>query len=394
MVALLLAVGVLSSTAGTASPGSHSSRTGSDCVRTRRDAVKPAGGMVIASAPLRLVSLLFYDRSEMKPVTSTFSGGKHYWPGKYDLLPMSGVRTQWEPVGDFTSADVTRLIASDCYRTTVELNGVSLGTFNQTGLPAKRFAIGDSVWFGPCPQGKRCLYLGITQAAWAAAKPPWVLDIRITRLTDRGILSAADVPAINEYGDVVPNSPYEYRSLTRSRATILPNPQSAGSYFLAKVWPTFLHARCQNCHALGSVDALISRHDTVGYLFKDQISSVKKSSSPTGPVITCNSGCHAVGDAVPGEVFEELEWKAPAFERDINWGQMNAILACARVKTNLPTMDKARRHFFEDARIAWAVNSGIAPLNRHLGKAPPGSFAAWKELLEPWLWGMMPCPTQ
>jgi len=393
MVALLLAVGVLSTTAGAASPASHLSGSWSDCVRTRRDASKPGGGLVIASAPLRLVSLLFYDRSELKPVTSTFSGGKHYWPGKYDLLPISGVRTQWEPMGDFTSADVTKLIASDCYRTTVELNGVSLGRFNQTGLPAKQFAVGDSVWFGPCPQGKRCLYLGITQAAWAAAKPPWVLEIRITRLTDR-ISSPVDVPAINEHGDVVPNSPYDYRTLTRSRAAILPNPQSGGSYFLAKVYPTFQHARCQNCHALGSVATLISRHDTVAYAFKNYISSVKKNSSPTGPVITCGSGCHVVGDAVAGEIFDETEWKAPAFERDLSWGQMDAILICSRVKTNLPSVEKARHHFYEDARIAWAVHSGVAPFNRHLGKAPPGSFAAWREVLEPWLWGTMPCPTQ
>jgi hypothetical protein len=100
-----------------------------------------------------------------------------------------------------------------------------------------------------------------------------------------------------------------------------------------------------------------------------------------------------VGDAVAGEVFEETEWKAPAFERDLNWGEMNASLICSRVRTNLPTVEKARHHFYEDARIAWAVQSGVAPFNRHLGKAPPGSFAAWKEVLEPWIWGTMPCPT-
>ncbi|MEO6444521.1 MAG: hypothetical protein ABIZ91_16490, partial [Gemmatimonadaceae bacterium] len=67
--------------------------------------------------------------------------------------------------------------------------------------------------------------------------------------------------------DVVPASRFDYRALARNRARILANPQSSGRYFAAQIYPTFQHARCQNCHALGSVAALVSRHQAVGPAF-------------------------------------------------------------------------------------------------------------------------------
>jgi len=366
-------------------------RSREECTATPPSVTRGGGGqgIVLASPPLRLVSLAFYDLQEKKVQYSNVAGGKHHWPGMYDLTPRSGVRTQWEPVGDFTSGDVVKLIASDCYRTTVSLNGVPLGTFDEPNSPSKKFSLGDKAYFGPCPQSKACLYLKIAQSAWASAKPSWVLDIHVTRVTAHQA-SPGEPPTINAQGDVVPVPRYDYRALARSRTEILPNPQSQGSYFAAKIYPTFEHERCQGCHAMGDVASLTMRHEPVAAAFANY--TVAKTSSPTGPVITCNGGCHSVGDAVPGEVFDEIEWKAPAFERDINWAQKTVVPTCARVRENLPTEAKARHHFFEDARIAWAVSNGHAPNNRSLGRAPPKSFAAWKELLEPWLQGAMPCP--
>jgi len=348
------------------------------------------GGLVVKPPPLKLVNLAFYDRYENKALYVITSGGKHYWPARYDLTPASGVRTQWEPMGDFSSADVAKLVASDCYRATVELNGVPIGTFDQAGSP-KKFFLGDSVYMSPCPQAKRCVYLTITQAAWASAKAPWILEIRVTRM-NKTQASATNPPSIDENGDVIPTSPNTYTRLPSSRATILPNPQSHGSYFVEKIWATFEHARCQNCHSLGSVAALVGRHSNIFRFTENYAPSVTKQSTPTGAVITCQGGCHYVGDVVNGEVFDETEWKAPAFERNINWSQMNAAVACGRVTTNLPTQAKARHHFYEDARIAWAVNSAITPAQTSLGRAPPGSFEKFREMLEPWLLGAMPCP--
>jgi hypothetical protein len=373
-----------------ASPTAQPGFSQQDCAPTRSVVERREGsrGLSIEPPPLRLVALAYYDLHDKNVLYAPATDGAHSWPGTYDLIPMSGVRTRWEPAG-LPSRDVAKLIASDCYSTTVELNGVPLGTFNQPNGPGKRFFLGDSTYVGPCPQAKSCLYLTITQAAWAAAKAPWVLDIRVTKVT-RHQASPTEAPTIDKYGDVVPSPRFDYRALPRSRGRVLANPQSSGSYFATRIYPTFQHGRCQSCHALGSVEALASRHAAVGPQFDGY--SVVSTSTPTGAVITCSGGCHVVGSVVPNETFDESEWKAPAFARDIDWRQKSAAAICGRVRANLPTEAKARHHFYEDARIAWAVHSGITPYGQQLGRAPPGSFAAWKELLEPWLRGTMPCP--
>lgn len=77
-------------------------------------------------------------------------------------------------------------------------------------------------------------------------------------------------------------------------------------------------------------------------------------------MITCSGGCHVVDAVVAGVSFVERNWP--------------------------------RHPFFEDARIARAGHSGRTPYGQSLGRAPPASFAAWRELMEPWLRGTMPSP--
>ena len=394
IVGCLLATGATSPPPG-ALPASPAIRSSAECPSALPTVARGRGrnGLVIETPPFRLVNLAFYDRYEQKVLYAITSAGQRFWPGQYDLAPRSGVRTQWQPMGDFTSDDVAKVIASDCYRATVVLNGIPLGRFDETTNDASRIHIGDSTYFAPCPQRKRCLYVTVSQAAWAAAKPPHVLEIRVTEVRTAQA-SPTNVPAIDENGDVIPAGQYNYRALPASRANIQANPRTKGSYFVAKVWPTFQHARCQNCHALGSVAALISAHSNI-FMFKQNYAAlVVKKSSPTGAVISCSAGCHDIAGntIVIGQVFEETEWKAPAFERNINWSQMNAALGCSRVTANLATEAKASHHFYEDARIAWAVNRAITPAGTSLERAPPGSFEMFRAVLEPWLRGAMPCP--
>jgi hypothetical protein len=52
-----------------------------------------------------------------------------------------------------------------------------------------------------------------------------------------------------------------------------------------------------------------------------------------------------------------------------------------------------KTHFFEDARIGWAVNSGEIPTNKPaLPKAPPGDYYAFVALMTPWIDGGQACP--
>ncbi len=52
-----------------------------------------------------------------------------------------------------------------------------------------------------------------------------------------------------------------------------------------------------------------------------------------------------------------------------------------------------KTHFFEDARIGWAVHSGEIPTNKPaLSKAPPGDYYAFVDMMTPWIDGGQACP--
>ncbi len=129
-------------------------QSGENCAEASPTPNRRSGArqLVLASPPLMLVDLVFFDRLERKPLYLHTVRGSHYWPGKYDLVPVTGVRTQWEPVGDFTSADVVKLVASDCYRTSVTLNGINLGAFNRPNSASNKFYVGsDRAGFSMSP---------------------------------------------------------------------------------------------------------------------------------------------------------------------------------------------------------------------------------------------------
>src|SRR5262245_56243124 len=113
--------------------------------------------------------------------------------------------------------------------------------------------------------------------------------------------------------------------------------------------------------------------------------------------MTCGSGCHGgivtSYNLVPGEVFTETEWMTPGFDQGINWSTMTTPhQICTKVRQRLVTSAQLQEHFFEDARIAWAVHSGRVPFGNTLPTAPPHDYFMWKNTVYWWILAGAPCP--
>jgi len=159
-------------------------------------------------------------------------------------------------------------------------------------------------------------------------------------------------------------------------------------YFAEQIGPIFQSERCSTCHALGSKSMLVGQHH--GLI---AASDITETATPRGTQMRCGSGCHvSIASSVPGETFDETEWMVPSFDMGIDWTGKSVSDICVTVKTHLPTAAAQEKHFFEDARIAWAVHSGVLPNGTQKPKAPPGNFAAFKVLMEAWIQDGSPCP--
>ncbi len=84
------------------------------------------------------------------------------------------------------------------------------------------------------------------------------------------------------------------------------------------------------------------------------------------------------------------EWVAPG-ERLDHTG-LGAAETCERIKRNLGPGDpreKLGHHLLHDARVRWALESGMTPAGRF--PTVPGGFEAWVRDVRAWLDGGMRC---
>jgi hypothetical protein len=122
----------------------------------------------------------------------------------------------------------------------------------------------------------------------------------------------------------------------------------------------FQSQRCMHCHSLGSKDLLIAHHvnNGIGGLTPSYV--IETEVPPNGTQLRCadTSGCHAglTAYSVPGKTFIQNEWMTPKFDQGIDWTGNTAYRICQKIKSRLTTPEKMKTHFFEDARIGWAVN--------------------------------------
>lgn len=329
-------------------------------VDSESDSTQSALGTPAVQA-LELVGMTHYERAEGAGWTTTKRmRGELVWPSAYDLLPASNVRFTWAPGA--IPADVASVASGNGYALDVYLNGQKLVRPAQGGP----YAVSPSTAAANplCPSGETCLDLSVAPDALFAAAFPWTLKVVFWDL--------GRTPTVrSSLGEVDPNP---YRT----------------SYFKAKIAPIFQHARCSTCHALGSKQKLIDAHAPYDI---EAIAPFEETVTPHGTQLRCGSGCHTgVAAAVPGKTFTETEWMSPKSDMGIDWTGKTASQICAKVKANLTSPSAMKKHFFDDARIGWAVHSGVVPTGQSLDKAPPGDFFTFQDVVTAWIDGGRPCP--
>jgi hypothetical protein len=321
--------------------------------------------------PFQLVGLWQVDPSSLKPYSVKPSDGKWFWPGTYDLFPRL-VHLTWLSQSVPTE-NIKKIVNGEGYTMELRLNGNILkqgpnalsgdfyaGVIENAGAPFN------------CPQGTKCLFTTILRTPWKKAKPPWTVELTFWKKVK-----------ISEAGGKIP--PQKLKAV----AVIHPNQTTGKSYFTEKIFPIFRHYRCTTCHSLGSKEALVQRHN--GIL---SASGIAETPTALGLNLTCGGGCHqAVANVVPGKTFHETEWKAPHFSMGIDWRNKTPGYICQKVTSSLPTQAALTNHFHEDARIAWAVHSGVLPLGKGtLPVVPPGDFHQFLKIIDPWIFVDFPCP--
>lgn len=321
----------------------------------------------IAVAPLALTAFAYinpFDGLNVDVVSKI--GGKLTWPSGFDVNPHR-VHFQWKIQGTFTPAEATKLVARNGYTVDLWVNGrLMIDTHHGANLGDYYMGVtqGGNDW--GCPIGSTCIDVTVEQDALPPGKA-WDLSIDFAQPGYRG--SSQSVVG-----------------------HVLPNPNGT-SYFLDKIAPIFQSERCTHCHSLGSQDLLIAHHKNIEQL-EGQI--IETAVPPNGTQLRCAqvSGCHtSVAYSVPGKTFTVTEWMTPKFDQGIDWTGKTPYQICQKVKSRfIANPAKMAAHFFDDARIGWAVNDAHTPNGVQHSKAPPGNYASFVALVRPWIDGGQACP--
>lgn len=325
--------------------------------------------------PVGLIGLWIHDPAGPQFTKASKSSGKWYWPGNGDLYPKL-IHLTWGIV-PVLAMDIPKIIAKQGYSFELRLNGVLLQQ-GPNALSGDFYAYQITNGSDPfaCPQGTTCLGTTILKAKWMSVTPPWTVELSYWKKVK-----------ISEAGGKTPPKKYKISGV------IYPNQTTGQSYFTYGLYPIFQHERCKTCHAMGSKETLVQRHN--GIISASIIQDVQ---GLLGMNLGCGGGCHTrikeATQPVPGIVFHDSEWKTPRFDMGIDWRGKSADYICQKVTSSLTTEKMLRDHFFHDARIAWAVHSGKIPPPGEgmLSKAPPGDYFKFKKRVEAWIMAGVPCP--
>jgi hypothetical protein len=325
--------------------------------------------------PVGLIGLWIYDPAvpQIRKVQKT--SGKWYWPGHYDLNPKL-IHLTWGILPTL-AANIPEIISKEGYGFELRLNG-NLLQQGPNALSGDFYAYPITNAGDPfaCPHGTTCLGTTILKNKWVSVTPPWILELSYWKKVK-----------ISEAGGKEPPQ------VQKAIGLVYPNQTTGKSYFTHLIYPIFQHDRCKSCHALGSKTELVQRHN--GILSEGQIGEVQ---GLLGMNLGCGGGCHTMikeaTQPVPNVVFHDSEWKTPRFDMGIDWRGKSDDYICQKVTSSLTTSQKLRDHFFHDARIAWAVHSGLIPppVGGRLTKAPPGNYFQFKKRMDAWIRAGVPCP--
>jgi hypothetical protein len=326
--------------------------------------------IVLATWPLSLSGFNFWDRATSSVMTVTTPvTGELVWPSPYDLQTPH-VNFAWAPDASLSATDIANIANGDGYAVEMYLDGQKLGNAVEGQGYGTFYTTVATPDFGAelgCPQGQTCLLTSVDGSILHDHPGAWSLQLVYWRTMVR-FGATVSKQTINGY--------------------VRPNP-SPRNYFQDQIAPIFQSAACSKCHSLGSPQVLAAQHQ--GLLSVDQIGLTL---TDHGTQLRCNGGCHTdIAQSVPGTTFAVTEWMAPAFDMGIDWTGKTPSQICNTVKANLPTTAEMDAHFFGDARIAWAVNSGVLPLGAgSVPKAPPGDYTQFVNRVSAWTDGGQGCP--
>lgn len=341
-------------------------------------------GVLLPAA--RSIGLWFVDPLSQKKHEAKPGSAEGTWSigPLYDVPRPRIIHVAWLPVG-LSDSEVAGLLGNGAWKLSVTLNGQPLqrGPDGTTGdYWATELSTG-----GGCPSGRTCLAVSVQGATWFAGPSPWMLQIQVTPKPDGTRLRGPPT------GDPMRKYPSGDAGSGMSASTTVALLGPDRSYFADFLAGTFRHERCSRCHSLGSPKLLSAHHEPL---------DIGVSVTPTngGSILTCNGGCHspesraraAEGARFGGVVFTETEWKVPAKDLDIDWYTKTVPQICQRVRTRLPTDAALKKHFHEDARLAWAIESGRTPNGNEYPTAPPHDFLKFLDIVDLWIDNGFPCP--
>lgn len=314
------------------------------------------------------------------------------WPVGWDLQPYTTTLV-WESSQFLTQQEVEAIVLEDGYRMTLSVNGNPLRggppIISPSLSPLQDYTAATLPTL-PCPAGL-CIAVQILVRDRLRQYPmPWEFRLEVEKIVD------LDIPKVilDDFGNLT--TIYKAAEpFVDSNVLVLPNPTSGQSWFEEALVPTFKSARCVDCHSLSTPSALAYHHDYADtHDFIDYTGLVLEPSAyvPGAHVITCGNCHHVSATDYNGNFFEEVEWKVPYVDLDVNWGSKTPAQICGRVISNLPTHNIRYEHFHEDGRLFWAIEVADVMGTFLEPRAEPKDYEEFLSRVDIWNNMGIPCP--
>lgn len=325
-----------------------------------RPVIQPPCGDV-EPQPLRLLRV--WAQGLRAAETTTCSGGNLCaFPNEFDVAGFGPVLTyRLETMNGATAQQYLDGVGGKRIR--VLLNGFELA--RDTSY---------SAWVAPCGSSGDCLQVSVPESAWYPEAPPWP-TWRVEVLLEDDQLRVDDIACTH----------------------LIQPAEKLKSFWLYTIGETVSSSRCTSCHGMNTRQQILLHHQ--GYFSESDIEVIPSALHPTTQSIYGGAVCANCHFHFPANTFDEERWATPTPEQNIDWGEL--IVAnfvnwpyalCNRMVTNLDTPALRAKHFKEDARLFWAVGSGLLPFGGPLPTAPPHDYLTFVWDFDRWNDHGAPCP--
>ncbi len=330
-----------------------------------------------------------------EPASFCAGGGTCNFPLPYDLKP----RQMWLIWRSTTlsAQQIADIVTGNGYRIELRINGKQLPIGPPVGYDVEPPA-GQGAWAyqfttpGACKPGETCFVTTILANGQfqnggdvSDEAMPWDIRLKVYKLTTVPL----QIIGIDANGN--PIYAQQQQDLFASVGlNLLAGAWAHLSYFQEAIYPTYAHDRCSHCHSFQVPSDLAAHHG----MYESSISLAPSDFVPNAHVMKCFN-CHDYllheeRDKRPQ--LTEVRWRVPFIDLDVDWSSKTPAQICGRTTTNLPTIALRRKHFHEDARLAWALENGFLPTgSTPLPTAPPHDFDEFLLRMDAWSEHGTPC---